>query len=156
MQHYVLLQVQTCNLTCLLANPHPMNNPVKYHPTSATIKELQSILEYIFTSVKVIARGRAILVRWSPCWSLIMRVSQSRRAGFGRAAEEQRENDGKAEDDGWKRTMTMERRKTTNENDKGLMIGRNSSVIYISDSFLLVHSFIKGGSSLSFSCPWNV
>ena len=46
-----------------------------------------------------IARGRAILVRWGPCWSLILRVSQSRRAGFGRAAEEQRESDGKAEDD---------------------------------------------------------
>ena len=46
-----------------------------------------------------IARGRAILVRRGPCWSLILRVSQSRRAGFGRAAEEQRENDGKAEDD---------------------------------------------------------
>ena len=46
-----------------------------------------------------IARGRAIFVRWSPCWSLILPVSQSRRAGFGRAAEEQRENNGKAEDD---------------------------------------------------------
>ena len=39
----------------------------------------------------------------------------------------------------------MERRKTTNENDKGLMIGRNSSVIYISDSFFLVHSYSYNG-----------
>ena len=42
-----------------------------------------------------IARGRAILVRWSPCWSLILRVSQSKRAGFGRAAEEQGRTMGK-------------------------------------------------------------
>ena len=85
------------------------------------------------------------------CWSLILRVSQSRRAGFGRAAEEQRENDGKAEDDRWKRTMTMEKQKTTNEDDKMKKLMR-----YIYFWFILSHSFsfIKGGSSLSFAYPW--